>query len=502
MRETKSEFASGVDSETYGALFRVARDAIIIEREDQRIIDANPAAEILLGYSHDELRRLRTSDLKSTEEQKNPPHHIYSDPDSKENLTFETEVTTNDGYTFPVEITITPFQSEQGWLFLSILRDISVFRDARANLESQVEERTKDLTVANKEIREREERYRNLIHGSLQGTAILVGPPFGFTFINEAGSDSIGYSTEELQDFTSDDVEALVHWTDRSRILRYIGEILSGKRESVRTEARFNKKSNEVIWFDLSMSGVKIQDRMSLIATFIDVTEQRQALADLQDTQKDLEIFASLLRHDLRNDLQVITGNSEVMRLSASDNEMVQQFAEANLTGVKRMLELLRIFGRPEQERKRLIAPTLESLSVEAAKTHVGMICQLHIDPDALMIRVAGGRMLPMVFRNLINNSAKHAGENPRVEIRVKKRKDFIEVRISDNGPGIPDSIKPKLFQKGVSTSGGGLGLYLSKKVVEAYGGSIELLEPENEREGAVFLVRLAIAIGGRDEIL
>ncbi len=190
------------------------------------------------------------------------------------------------------------------------------------------------------------------------------------------------------------------------------------------------------------------------------------------------------------------------MRLSAPDNEMVQKFAEANVTGVKRMLELLRIFGRPEKERKRLIAPMLESLSVEATKTHVGIICQLHIDPDALMIRVAGGRMLPMVFRNLINNSAKHTGEKPRVDIWVKKEKDFIEVRVSDNGPGIPDSIKPKLFQKGVSTSGGGLGLYLSKKVVEAYGGSIELLEPESEREGAVFLVRLAIAIGGRDEIL
>ncbi len=190
------------------------------------------------------------------------------------------------------------------------------------------------------------------------------------------------------------------------------------------------------------------------------------------------------------------------MRLSAPDNEMVQQFAEANVTGVKRMLELLRIFGTPEKERKRLIAPVLESLSVEAAKTHVGMICQLHIDPDALMTRVAGGRMLPMVFRNLINNSAKHAGEKPRVGITVKKIKDFIEVRVSDNGPGIPDSIRPKLFQKGVSISGGGLGLYLSNKVVEAYGGSIELLKPESEREGAVFLVRLAIAIGGRDEIL
>lgn len=501
MNDSGFEFTSDIDSETYRTLFRLARDAIILENEDLTIIDANPAAEIMFGYPLSELLELKTSNLKSVEGNKSTPHHIYLTPEAGENRIFQTKVVSKDGHVFPVEITMTPFHSENGWIFLSILRDISIYRDSektlreiQRELEIQVLERTKELTAANEEIRHREELYRNLVQGSLQGIAILQGPPFRFTFVNAAGSNTIGYSSEELQSFTSDEVEELVHWSDRSRILGYIGDILAGKKDSIRTEARFSKETNEVIWFDLSMTGMKIQDKMSLIATFINITEQRQALADLQDTQKDLEIFGGLLRHDLRNDLQVITGNTEVMRMSASDNEMVQEYGEANITGVKRMLELLKIFGKPEMERQRLIAPILESLSVEATKSFVGMICQLHIDPEAIMTRVVGGIMLPMVFRNLISNSAKHAGKNPRVDIRLKHSSSFIEVRVSDNGPGIPDSIKSKLFQKGVSTSGGGLGLYLSRKVVEAYGGSIDLIEPENANEGAVFLVKLGIA--------
>jgi PAS domain S-box-containing protein len=508
MRNTEPELTSGLDSETYRALFRLVRDAIILEKHDQTIVDANPAAETLFGYSLDELMGLKTSDLIFSEGNRETPHHVYSDPETGDKMTFQTEVVSKAGLVFPVEITISPLKSKEGWLFLSIIRDISGFKDAekalkqaQAELENQVAERTKDLTAADEQIVLREQRYRSLVEGSLQGIAILEGPPFKFTFTNEAGSRTIGYSSEELLSFNSDDVEAMVHWTDRPRILKYIGEILGDKRKSVRTEARFNKRSNEVIWLDLSMTGVKIEGSTSLIATFIDISEQRKGLADLMDSRRDLEIFASLLRHDLRNDLQVITGNTEVMRLSAPDNEMVQQFAEANVAGVRRMLELLKIFGRPEKERERMITPILENLSVEATKTHVGLICQLHIDPEALMVRVVGGIMLPMVFQNLINNSAKHAGEKPRVDIRVKRSQEFIEVRVSDNGPGIPDSIKEKLFEKGVSTTGGGLGLYLSKKVVEAYGGSIQLMEPENPKEGAIFLVKLGIASGGLEEI-
>jgi signal transduction histidine kinase len=64
-----------------------------------------------------------------------------------------------------------------------------------------------------------------------------------------------------------------------------------------------------------------------------------------------------------------------------------------------------------------------------------------------------------------------------KVDIEVSKNDQNLEVIVSDDGPGIPEEIRPKLFEKGASTTGSGFGLYLSKRVVEGYGGSIELID-------------------------
>jgi PAS domain S-box-containing protein len=503
MKIVDTDISDEFTSEIFRKLFRLTHDAILVEKPDSSIIDANSAAEELFGRSREELLRLKADDLFHLEGTNNVQDRLFSNPDSEQCVSFQTEIHSEDHLTIPVNVSSVLLQTGSDWVIISIIRDLKV--DARAeraskdmttDLGEQTFDSTSNLLISQEQFWQKGARYETLVENSLQGIAILDGPPFRYTYVNNAGSAFVGYSQEELQAFSPEDIEELIHWTDRPKILHLIGEILGGKRKAVRTATRFNTKNNDVIWLDLSMTGVQMQDHMSLVITFIDVTEQRRALADLLDTQRDLGIYASLLRHDLRNDLQVITGNTEVMRLSAPDNDIIQQCAEANVAGVKRMLEILTIFGKPEKEQMRLIAPMLESLSVEATKSYVGMVCQLHIDAEILMTRVAGGTMLPMVFRNLIRNSAKYAGEKPRVDIRVKQNVDFVDVRVSDNGPGIPESVKSRLFEKGVSTSGGGLGLYLSKKVVEAYGGSIELLEPANEREGAVFLVKLALASG------
>ena len=66
----------------------------------------------------------------------------------------------------------------------------------------------------------------------------------------------------------------------------------------------------------------------------------------------------------------------------------------------------------------------------------------------------------------------------------------MIYVTLSDNGPGISKEIESKLFEKGASTTGGGLGLYLTKKVIEGYGGKIEYL-PDKKQSGTTFQIQL-----------
>jgi signal transduction histidine kinase len=101
---------------------------------------------------------------------------------------------------------------------------------------------------------------------------------------------------------------------------------------------------------------------------------------------------------------------------------------------------------------------------------------------------VAESRLLPLVFENLFRNSAIHAGEFTRVGVSIKTDGQDLVVRVSDDGPGIADEVKNHLFERGSSTRGGGLGLYLSRRVIVSLGGSIDLGESE-EGEGAVFRI-------------
>jgi signal transduction histidine kinase len=90
------------------------------------------------------------------------------------------------------------------------------------------------------------------------------------------------------------------------------------------------------------------------------------------------------------------------------------------------------------------------------------------------------------IFENLIENSIKH-GKADTVDIKVKTKEDAVEVLVNDNGTGIPDSIKKKVFDEGFSTSKGGMGLYIVKTTMNRYG-SIQV--EDNDPHGACFILR------------
>lgn len=105
--------------------------------------------------------------------------------------------------------------------------------------------------------------------------------------------------------------------------------------------------------------------------------------------------------------------------------------------------------------------------------------------------------LFPSVIINLIENAFKYSTENPKVNLDLSLQNDKLMIRVSDNGIGIPDSEKEKVFQKFYrigneetrKTKGTGLGLYIVKQIVEASVGKIEI--SNNQPKGCVFTVSL-----------
>ena len=112
------------------------------------------------------------------------------------------------------------------------------------------------------------------------------------------------------------------------------------------------------------------------------------------------------------------------------------------------------------------------------------------IDTSAEDTKVRSARLVPMIFDNLFRNSAKFAEKDVKVTIEVTSQDDYVYITISDDGPGISEEIQSKLFEKGASTTGGGYGLYLTRRVVEGYGGTIEYIN-DKRHTGATFRIIL-----------
>jgi signal transduction histidine kinase len=85
--------------------------------------------------------------------------------------------------------------------------------------------------------------------------------------------------------------------------------------------------------------------------------------------------------------------------------------------------------------------------------------------------------LLSEVFANLIGNSVKFGDPGVEIAIRVEESGDQVEVSIEDTGPGVPDAVKPTLFARFApgknSRSGKGLGLYITRTLIERYGGRV-----------------------------
>jgi signal transduction histidine kinase len=206
--------------------------------------------------------------------------------------------------------------------------------------------------------------------------------------------------------------------------------------------------------------------------------------------RRELEIYTSLLRHDLGNDLQMILGGIELSQMANGEPRQAA-FLESTHAAAQRMRSLLHIFSMTEVELDADIVTILEKIGKRAEIAFKGMKVSIDVTEDVRMSPPKYGSLVALSFENLLRNASQHAGNDPKVEIKLTEKEGILEILFGDDGPGIDTSIKDRLFEKGVSTGAEsqGLGLYLTKTIIESENGSIELINENSP--GCCFLIRL-----------
>lgn len=165
-----------------------------------------------------------------------------------------------------------------------------------------------------------------------------------------------------------------------------------------------------------------------------------QDISSLVRRQQRLQVLNRILRHNVRNDMNVVRGMGEQLQGRSDDElvnigETVYECADDLMAVSDKALELDRVFDSRTTVEGVSVDALVEDVVSSLAAQHPAAV--INTDVSAETVRT-DARMLSLVMEELLTNALEHAGDAPEVRIGVSRRTDHIEVSVTDDGPGIP----------------------------------------------------------------
>ena len=252
-----------------------------------------------------------------------------------------------------------------------------------------------------------------------------------------------------------------------------------------------------------STSEPTITSYLSIFENFWNQLELYEKLKEHDKMQKE---FINIAAHELRTPTQSILGYAEILEMESEGSRQIANPILRNAIRLQRLTGDILDVTRIESQTLRL---NKEEFNLNELISTVIQDCKSQIDSEKIklvyehrsvnnIIVNADKHRLNQVISDLISNSIKFTqGECGIISITTKKEQDnkAITIRVKDNGKGIDPEIIPRLFTKFATKSetGTGLGLFISKSIVEAHGGRI-WAENNKDGKGATFYFTLPVS--------
>lgn len=347
------------------------------------------------------------------------------------------------------------------------------------------------------------ELFKVAFENSSMGMA-LVSPEGKWLRVNEALCSSLGYGPEEFLTLTFQDI---THPEDLSLDLGKLQECLDGSRSNYSIEKRYFHKKGHIVWARLSVTAVREDSKIKFfISEILDISEQKKAQEKLMSNSKlaALGEMAAGISHEINNPLTVIEGNATILRMELRKLGMASPAVEKrvkNITNtVKRISSIvngMRSFARKEE-----LSQCSDNSTNEVLEESLNL-CKMKLKELGIDYQITGqqesrflGRRLELsqVLLNLISNSihALQDVDKKLISFEITEGDEEVSIKVMDNGPALCDEAKEKMMEPFFTTKppgvGTGLGLSLSREMMEDMGGSLVFLPEEKQ---TTFLVSM-----------
>ncbi|MCP4604808.1 MAG: PAS domain S-box protein [Proteobacteria bacterium] len=491
----------------YRSLLHSLHEDIIIIDRDYIVTDVNNKTLKILGakredvigrYCYDVLHK---ADRKCHELGRNCG--LRKVIDTGKHVNMRREHRTFDGKAMQVDIQMSPIRDHDG----NIIKVIQAMRDVT------------DLYETQEKLNHERRRLSDIISGTNVGT-------WEWNFqtkeavINERWADILGYTLEELSPISADAWERFTHPNDLKKSKELLKKHIDGELDFYECEMRALNKNGDWVWV-LDTGKVATwtnNDKPVLLSgTRQDISERKQMEHKrAEEAKRESEQLAATRRmaaaiaHEINNPLAGIKNSFRLIKKSMPTDMKHYSFVPIIEKEIDRMSRIVRhMFDlyKPGHEKPQefdlniILDDLVDMLEINARQSDVVLSSPLLIAGSVIVFLHKD--LFVQVMFNVIKNAIEASPKGGRVETEIAVDKHQFQIRVKDQGQGIGKEIRDRVFEPFFSTKdepsreGRGLGLSVSKSMVESMGGTITFYSrPEN---GTVFKINLPLKVQDRD---
>ncbi|WP_190811020.1 PAS domain-containing sensor histidine kinase [Flagellimonas sp. S3867] len=472
-----------------------------VQQKDNPVIYINAAFEKLTGYPKEDIinRNLRFLQGKDVDQEGVKQLHNAV----KEGKSCEVEIRNykKDGTLWWNKTSITPIKDSNG----NVTHFVGIQNDVTDRIEAEKERN----------------HWNKIFEESLNEIYIIDTKTLKFIRANQGAQKNLGYSLEELKQFTPLDIKPEY---DKDSFNELISPLQLEREEKITFETVHLRKDGSTYPVEVHLQRSFIGRQKVLISIILDITDRKDYTEKLERTvaertqqlrqalEKEKELnelktrFLSLVSHEFKTPLSsILTSTTLLSKYTESEQQQKRNKHITTIRNkVKQLDAILNDFLSIERLETGKVKYNLEQFALSKVVNQViydanlllksGQKINYPEDIDDVIITF-DEKIFELILSNLIHNAIKYSPENTTIDIEVLKNNDSLQLMIKDQGIGIPETEQKFIFNRyfrannALLNQGTGIGLNIVKQHLENLEGNISFTSQENC--GSTFIVEI-----------
>ncbi|WP_052418791.1 PAS domain S-box protein [Methanolacinia paynteri] len=319
-------------------------------------------------------------------------------------------------------------------------------------------------------LRESEQKFRDIFENANDAIEIIAigenGSPANYIDINDVACRMSGYTKEELLKIGPIKLST-------GKFNRPFEEIMTELHSAghVRFETEHYRKDGTAIPLEINSHIVTLTGKKVILAVTRDITERKRAEEAVKEANNKLNMLSSITRHDILNMIMVINGYLDLSKELETDPSLQEYILKEKdaVDAIQHQIEFTRYYqdiGVEEpgwQDAGEIVGEAERQLDMDG----------IAVDNSLKGLEIFADPLAGKVFYNLMENSLRHGEHITSIGLSYSETADGVTISYRDNGVGISEEDKKKLFTRGFGKNTG-LGLFLSREILSITGITIE----------------------------